>query len=134
MDAQLHDSPQVGVDLRVHDGGTTQRGERRRNRVTTAWRSRLFEDVAINPGVLLAVDDNVGVPGPHVLDLFAVLDGVELGEVVALPVRGDIEGREVLLTTDHVDTTGEAVVVDTIDGVGTEDVLARGLKTGLETT
>lgn len=90
--------------------------------------------MAVNPWVLLAVDDDVSVPGPHVFNLLAVLDGIELGEVIALPIRGDIEGREMLLTTDHVDTAGKAVIVDTIDSVGTEDVPARGLKTGLETT
>ena len=96
----------------------------------------LFEDVAISPGVLLAISFDSGVPGPHVLNELAVLllGGVELLEVVALPVRGNVESSSVILATDHVDTTDEAVVVGTVDRLGTEDVLAGGLKTGLETT
>lgn len=96
----------------------------------------LFEDVAISPGVLLAINFDRGVPGPHVLNELAVLllGGVELLEVVALPVRGNVERSSVILTTDHVDTTDKAVVVGTVDRLGTEDILAGSLKTGLETT
>ena len=96
----------------------------------------LFEDVAISPGVLLAISFDSGVPGPHVLNELAVLllGGVELLEVVALPVRGNVESSSMILATDHVNTTDEAVVVGTVDRLGTEDVLAGGLKTGLETT
>lgn len=96
----------------------------------------LFEDVAIIPGVLLVIKVDRGVPGPHVFNELAVLllGGVELLEIVALPVRGNVESISVVLATDHVDTTDEAVVVGTVDRLGTEDVLARGLKTGLETT
>lgn len=96
----------------------------------------LFEDVAISPGVFLVIKVDRGVPGPHVLNELAVLllGGVELLEIIALPVRGNVESSSVILATDHVDTTDEAVVVGTVDRLGTEDVLARGLKTGLETT
>lgn len=96
----------------------------------------LFEDLAISPGVLLVINLDRGVPGPHVLNELAVLllGGVELLEVVALPVRGNVESSSVVLATDQVDTTDEAVVVGTVDGLGTEDVLAGGLKTSLETT
>ena len=96
----------------------------------------LFEDVAISPGVLLVINVDIGVPGPHVFNELAVLllGGVELLEIVALPVRGNVESSSVILATDNVDTTDEAVVVGTIDRLGTEHVLAGGLKTGLETT
>jgi hypothetical protein len=97
---------------------------------------RLFEDVTINVGVLLAVDSDGGVPGPLVLDELLVLGvgGVELAEVVALPVRGDLEGGLPVLTTDQEDTADDAVVVLAVDRLSTEQVLAGSLETGVETT
>lgn len=82
--------------------------------------------MAVSPGVLFAINDNGDIPGPKVVDSLAVLllGGVELSEAVALPVRSDIEGGDVVLATDHEDTGDEAVVVSTIDGLSTEDVLA----------
>lgn len=96
----------------------------------------LFEDVTINVGVLLAIDSDGGVPGPHVLDELLVLGvgGVELAEVVALPVRGDLKGGLPILTTDKEDTADDAVVVLAVNGLSTEEVLAGSLKTGVETT
>jgi hypothetical protein len=97
---------------------------------------RLFEDVTINVGVLLAVNSDGGIPGPHVLDELLVLGvgGVELAEVVALPVRGDLKGGLPVLATDQEDTADDAVVVLAVDGLSTEEVLAGSLETGVETT
>lgn len=97
---------------------------------------RLFEDVTINVGVLLAVNSDGSVPGPLVLDELLVLGvgGVELAEFVALPVRGDLEGRLPVLTTDQEDTADDAVVVLAVDRLSTEQVLAGSLETGVETT
>lgn len=82
--------------------------------------------MAVSPGVLLAINDNGNIPGPQVVDSLAVLllGGVELSEAIALPVRGDIEGGDVVLTTDHEDTGNQAVVVSTIDRLSAEEVLA----------
>lgn len=92
--------------------------------------------MAVNEGQLLAVDGDRNVPGPEVLNHLAVLllGVVELGEVVALPVGGDLEGGGVVLTADHEDTGDDTVVVGTVNTLSTEDVLAGGLKTGVETT
>lgn len=102
----------------------------------SGYNGTLFEDVAVNPGVLLAVNYNRYIPGPHVINELAVLflGVVELGEGVALPVRSNAESSSGVLTTDHVDTADEAVVVDTIHALSTEDVLTRGLETSLQTT
>lgn len=102
--------------------------------VQTWQRTSLLEVVAVSEGQLLAVLDNGNVPGPQVLDLLAVLGRVELGELVALPVGGDIERGDVLLAADEEDTADDAVVVDTVDTADTEEVLAGGLETGEETT
>lgn len=84
--------------------------------------------------VLLAVDNDTGLPRPHVLEVLLVLGlgGVELGELVALVVGSDIEGGEVLLASDDESTLDDGVVVLSVDGSTTEDVLARALKTGEE--
>lgn len=92
--------------------------------------------MAVSEGELLAVDGDGDVPGPQVVDQLAVLllGVVQLGEVVALPVGGNLEGRGVLLTADHEDTGDSTVVVGTKDTLSTEDVLAGSLKTGVEAT
>lgn len=92
--------------------------------------------MAVNVGPFFALTDNRDVPGPEVFDQLAVflVGVVELLELVALPVRGDVESGNVLLTTDQESTTDEALVVLTIDGGSTEEVLARTLKTSEETT
>lgn len=99
-------------------------------------RGHLFELVAVNPGELLAIFDNRDVPGPHVTDEVAVpfLGVVELGKLVALPVRSNLDSRVTVLATDQYDAADDAVVVDTVDGGSTEHVLARSLKTVKETT
>ncbi|TIA29845.1 hypothetical protein D6C78_09973 [Aureobasidium pullulans] len=73
---------------------------------------------------------------PHGLDELLVLGvlGVELLELVRLDIGSDVEGGESLLATDKEGTTDERVVGATVDGSGTEDVLAGSLKTGEETT
>lgn len=96
----------------------------------------LLEDLSVRPLVGLAVDVDRLVPGPHVVDKLLVLSlgGVELGELVALVVRGDIEGRKSLLATDDECTTDDRVIGDTEDGRATKEVLAAGLETSEETT
>lgn len=98
--------------------------------------SRLFEDVAVDVGKLLAINNDRGVPGPDVLDVLAVslAVGVELVEVVALPVRSDIESRDGFLATDKEDTLVDTGVVGTVDTLAAEEVLAGSLKTSVETT
>jgi len=98
--------------------------------------SRLFEDVAVDVFKLLAINNDRGVPGPDVLDVLAVslTVGVELVEVVALPVRSDIESRGGFLATDKEDTLVDTGVVGTVDTLAAEDVLAGSLKTSVETT
>lgn len=92
--------------------------------------------MAVSEGVLLALDDNGGVPSPLVLNELAVLSVgvVELAELVALPVGADLESGLGVLAADQEDTLDDAVVVGTVDGLGTEEVLAGSLKTGVETT
>jgi hypothetical protein len=98
--------------------------------------SRLFEDVAIDVGELLAVDNNRGVPGPDVLNILAIslVGVVELDELVALVVRSDIEGGKSLLATDQEDTSVDTSVVLSVDTLATKEVLAGSLKTSVETT
>lgn len=92
--------------------------------------------MAVNVGPLLALTHNRDVPGPEVFDQLAVflIGVVELLELVALPVRGDVESGDVLLATNQESTTDEALVVLTVDGGSTEEVLARTLETSEETT
>jgi len=92
--------------------------------------------MAIDGGKLLAVNGEGSVPGPDVLDVLAVSlgVGVELLEVVRLPVGSDIEGRNSLLAADEEHTLDNAGVVGAKDVLATEEVLARSLKTGVEAT
>lgn len=87
-------------------------------------------------GVLLAVDDDGLVPLPHGLDVGAVLGvlAVELDELVALPVGGNVESVLVVVTTDDESSVDDGVVVLSVDGSASEDVLAGSLQTGEETT
>lgn len=98
--------------------------------------NHLFEDVAVSPLVLLAVHNDRDIPGPHVGDVLPVLlvGVVELGELVALPVGGNVESGLELLAADQEDTTDDVVVVGTVNGLSTEEVLARSLQTSVETT
>lgn len=84
----------------------------------------------------LAVDGDGDVPGPHILDVLAVSLGgvVKLLEVVGLPVGSDVEGGNSLLAADKEDTLDDAGVVGAVDSLGTEEVLAGSLKTGVEAT
>ena len=61
---------------------------------------RLLEDLAVSPLVGLAVDLNGLVPGPLIIDVLLVLGRVELGEVVALVVGGNVDGGEDLLSAN----------------------------------
>lgn len=91
--------------------------------------------MAVNVGPFLALTDDWDVPCPEVFDQLAVfLFGVvELLELVALPVRGDVESGDVLLAANQESTTDEALVVLAIDRGSTEEVLARSLETSEET-
>lgn len=92
--------------------------------------------MAIGPLLDLTVNGDGNVLGPHVLDELAVslVGGVELGELVTLVVGADSESGLPLLTAGHVGTVDDTVVVLAVDGLGTEEVLAGSLKTGLEAT
>ena len=96
----------------------------------------LLEDLAVSKLVLLAVDGDALLPAPGILDELSVLGlgGVELGELVALPVRGDVESGNVLLASDDESTLDDGVVVLAVDGSTSEDVLAGTLKTVVEAT
>ena len=96
----------------------------------------LLEDLAVSPLVLLALLLDGLVPGPHAVDERLVLGllGVELGELVALVVWGDIEGWEGLLATDVESTPNDGVVRNAENGGSTEEVLAAGLEAVEEAT
>jgi hypothetical protein len=94
----------------------------------------LLELLAVSPLVGLAVDHKRLVPAPHVIDELAILllAWVELLELVALVVWGDVESWKSLLTTDQEGALDHGVVGDAEHGAAPEEVLARGLKTGEE--
>jgi len=97
---------------------------------------RLLEHLAVGPLVLLARNLNGLVPCPLVVDKLAVLGlrGVELGELVAVDIGGDVESGESLLSADEEGTLDDRVVRLAVDRRSTEQVLAAGLETGEETT
>lgn len=92
--------------------------------------------MAIGPLLDDAIDGDGNVLGPHVLDELAVslVGVVELGELVTLEVGADSESGLPLLAAGHVGTVDDTVVVLAVHGLGTEEVLAGSLKTGLEAT
>ena len=106
------------------------------DRLAAQGHHRLFEDLSVGPLELLAVHINRLVPRPHVVDKLLVLGlgGVELSELVALVVGGDIESGEGLLATDDESAADDGVVADTENGGSSEDELAASLETGEETT
>ena len=97
---------------------------------------RLFEDLAVSMGVLLAVNGDTLLPRPHVLEESLVIGvvTVQLLELVALPIRSNVEDTNVVLSTDDESTLDDRVVVFAVDGGSTEEVLARTLKTSVEST
>jgi hypothetical protein len=92
--------------------------------------------VAVGPLLDLVTNGDGDILAPHVLDELAVslVGGVELDELVSLPVGADLEGGLPVLATDHEGTVDDTVVVGTVHGLGTEEVLAGSLKAGLEAT
>jgi hypothetical protein len=94
----------------------------------------LLEHLAVGPLVRLAVDGDGLVPRPLVIGKLLVLGllGVELGELVALVVRGDVESGKGLLAADDEHALDDGVVGLAVHGSTAEDVLAGGLKTGKE--
>ena len=96
---------------------------------------RLLEDLTVGPIIGLAIDGERLVPGPLVVDELLVLGlvGVELGELVTLPVRSDVESGGGVLAADDEGALDNGVVGLAVYGAAAEDVLARGLKTGKET-
>jgi hypothetical protein len=88
------------------------------------------------PWELLALTDDRGIPGPQILNEFAVsLTGVvKLLEFITFPIGGDVERRQVILATDHESTTDQAVMVLTVNRGSTEEVPAGSLQTGEETS
>ena len=93
-----------------------------------------LEHLTVSPLHRLAVDLNRLVPRPHVVDELLVLrlGGVELGELVRVDIRRDVESRERLLAADDKGTPHDRVVGDAVNRSGAEQVLARALKTGEE--
>lgn len=110
--------------------------DRREKRANAVRARRLFEDVTVDHLEGLVANGDGGIPAPDVLDVLAVSlgVGVELGELVALPVGGDVEGSGSVLAADEESTLDSAGVVGTVDTLATEEVLAGSLKTGVETT
>jgi hypothetical protein len=96
----------------------------------------LLEDLSVSPLVGLAVDSDWLVPTPLVFDERLVLwvGWVELGELVALEVWGNIEGWERFLATDEESTPDDGVVCGSVNGCGTEKVFAAGLESVEEST
>lgn len=94
----------------------------------------LLEHLAVGPRVRLALLLSGLVPRPLIVDKLLVRSAgrVELGELVALVVGSDIEGRESLLPADEEGTANDAVVGDAEDGRGAEDELAGRLEASEE--
>jgi hypothetical protein len=94
----------------------------------------LLELLAVSPLVGLAVDHERLIPAPHVVHELAILllAWVELLELVALVVWGDVESWKSLLATDQEGALDHGVVGDAEHGAAPEEVLARRLKTGEE--
>lgn len=88
------------------------------------------------PFVCLAVDLDWLVPSPHALDKLLVLlaSRIELGELVALVIRSDVECWERLVAANKESSLDDGVIGDSIDRGATEEVLAAGLETVEETT
>lgn len=94
-------------------------------------------NLSVSPLILftLIVLDRL-VPRPHIIHelLVLLLRWVELNELITFIIWSHVEGWEGLVATDDEGTTDNGVVGDTVNGGGTEDVLAAGLETGEETT
>lgn len=90
--------------------------------------------MAVGVRVLLAVDNDGLVPRPLSLNKGTVLRlvRVKLGELVALVVGSDVEDRDVVLATDDESTLNDGVVVGSVDGGASEEVLAGALETVVE--
>jgi hypothetical protein len=108
----------------------------RRSILSIYQQSRLLEDLAVGPVVLLAVGLDRLVPGPHVVNELLVLrlGGVKLGELVALVVGSNVEGLESVLATDEESSADDRVVGDTVNRAAAEEVFAAGLETVEEAT
>ena len=93
---------------------------------------KLLKHLPVRPLVLLSVDGNRLVPGPHVVDEGAVLGlgVVEPGELVRLVVRGDVESGQGLVAAYQEGALDDAVVGDAVDGAAAKQILARGLEAG----
>jgi hypothetical protein len=79
---------------------------------STSDNLNLLEDLAISPWVILSVNSNRLLPGPLLVDELLVLwlGGIELGELIALVVRCDIESWQSLLATDDESTLNNGVI------------------------
>lgn len=90
--------------------------------------------MAVGVRVLLAVNNDGLVPRPLSLNKCTVLrlGRVKLGELVALVVGSDVEDRDVVLATDDESTLNDGVVVGSVDGGASEEVLAGALETVVE--
>lgn len=96
----------------------------------------LLKNLAIRPLEFLALDLDRFVPSPHIVDKVTVFlgGGIELGELVALVVGRDVEGRLSFLTSNHESAADDGVVGVTEDGSSAEYVFAGGFKAGEEAT
>ena len=79
--------------------------------------ARLLEHLPIRPLVRLTLHLNRLVPAPLVLEEFLVLrlGRVELGELVALVVGGDVEGGEGVVAAHEEGTADDGVVAAAVD-------------------
>jgi hypothetical protein len=87
---------------------------------------RLLEDLAISPWVSLATNGDWLLPSPLLVDELLVgwVGVVELGELVALMVWGNVESGESLLTADDEGALDDTVVGSSIDTGASKNILS----------
>jgi hypothetical protein len=90
----------------------------------------LFKHLAVGMRILLAVNGDARIPRPHLVNklLILCLLGVELCELVALPIGGDVKGRRSLLSASEERTSDDGVVIRSVDAGGAKQELAAALE------
>jgi hypothetical protein len=91
----------------------------------------LLENLSVSPLVGLAVNGDWLIPTPLVFDesLVLGLGWVELGELVALVIGGDIEGWKGFLATNDESTLYDGVIGDSVNRCCAKEVFAASLET-----